>query len=133
MTSEEIIDAFCKEVKKNAYPKYDAKTCGKCATAIREVIEKVLSPKKVKRVLSAKDYGPSYEKLGFIKVFNYPEQDKTLYKKQKGDLCILDYEPHGHICIYIGREWISDFCQIDMYGGKIRDENPPLSIYRFQG
>lgn len=129
-TRSQIIDTYCIEVTKNAYSKYDKKTCGQCAKKVRIAVTEAISPNIVENTLNAKDYGPKYEKVGFTKVFNSLEQDKKLYKPEKGDIAIINYEPHGHICIFNGKIWVSDFCQIDMYGGKIRDENPPFCIYR---
>lgn len=132
MLRKETIDAFCKYLTDKAYKAYDKDTCGKCGIFTREAVESSIKPQKVTRTLSAKNYGPSYEKVGFEKVFSYPEQAKKNYSPLKGDLCIINYEPHGHICIYTGKVWISDFYQRDMYGGSIRDEDPPFTIYRLK-
>lgn len=123
-----------------SYPTYN-ENCGRCAKAVREAVEFVLDPKKIERTESAKNYGPSYEKIGFKKVFSFPEQDKQQYKPEIGDLAIIKYEPHGHICIYcFGKDlktnknfcgWVSDFRQRDMYGGIIRKKNPSFDIYRY--
>jgi len=124
-----------------SYASYN-ENCGKCAKAVREAIEFGFAPKTLDRTESAKDYGPSYEKLGFKKVFSFPQEDKSKYKPKVGDIAIINYEPHGHICVfcsvkeprsgknYVG--WISDFKQRDMYGGKIRDKNPSFNIYRYE-
>jgi len=47
-----------------SYASYN-ENCGKCAKAVREAIEFGFAPKTLDRTESAKDYGPSYEKLGF--------------------------------------------------------------------
>lgn len=85
----------------------------------------------IKKFPSAKDCAPAYEALGFKKVFSYPEQKKADYKPELGDLAIIQYLPHGHICMKTERGWISDFIQKDMYGGGIRDKDPAFAIYRF--
>lgn len=123
-----------------SYPAYN-EDCGKCAKFVREAVEFGFAPRTLERAASAKDYGPSYEKFGFKKIFSFPQEDKFRYKPKDGDIAIINYEPHGHICMYcIGIDpktsrkfygWISDFKQRDMYGGKIRDKNPYFSIYRF--
>jgi hypothetical protein len=128
--SAEIIDRACEFLIRKAYPKYDKKTCGKCAKAVREAFSFALN-KNVRIVGSAKNCGPVYEELGFKKVFSYPLQEKALYKPKIGDISIIQYEPHGHICVLTPKGWISDFMQIDMYGGKIRDKNPLFDIYRY--
>lgn len=126
-----MLEKAIEYLKKNSKPAYD-KDCGKCAKFIRLAVEKALG-KPVERTLSAKDYGPSYEKLGFEKIFSFPESPKEKYKPQEGDISIIQYEPHGHICMLCDNVWISDFKQRDMYGGRIRDKNPPFAIYRFLG
>jgi len=126
---EIMIDRACNYIIAKAYPKYDKLTCGKCARAVRSAFDFAFG-KEMPRTESAKDYGPLYEDLGFKKTFNYPEQDKSLYKPKIGDLCIIQYEPHGHICLFTRKGWVSDYIQIDHYGGSIRKKNPPFSIYQ---
>jgi hypothetical protein len=122
-----------------SFPKYTSE-CGNCAKFVRIAVEKELG-KPVNSTLSAKDYGVSYEKLGFKKVFSFPNQPKEQYKPIHGDIAIIQYNPHGHICMFCfgldpatGKPyegWISDFKQRDMYGSKIRDKNPNFDIYRY--
>ena len=68
---------------------------------------------------SAKEYDTFLPKLGFKSV-----------PPAKGDIIVIkppqnqfEHE-HGHIAMYNGKKWISDFAQRDMYGG---------SIYRKKG
>ena len=133
------IQKICDYLIARSHPSYN-ENCGNCARFVREAIEFAISPKTIDRTNSAKDYGLSYEKVGFKKVFSFPDQKKEDYIPQIGDIAIINYEPHGHICVYAkgvqfktGKKikcWISDFQQIDMYGGKIRLKNPSFSIYR---
>jgi hypothetical protein len=133
------IQKICDYLIARSHPSYN-ENCGYCARMVRQAVLHGLSPKVIDVVESAKDYGPSYEKVGFKKVFSFPVQKKEDYKAQIGDIAIINYEPHGHICVYVkgvqfktGKNikcWISDFQQIDMYGGKSRLKNPPFSIYR---
>lgn len=118
-----------------AYTSYN-ENCGKCAKFVREAVEFAIDPKTIRRVTSAKDYGKSYEEIGFKKV------DIKDYQPRLGDICILQYEPHGHISMYCDgvcpktqkpvKCWISDFRQIDYYGGKIRNKKPKFEIYRLE-
>lgn len=122
------------------------KSRGRCLRHIREAFEKTLG-KAIGRTLSAKDAGPIYQALGFEKVFEFPSQSKESYKPELGDLAIINYEPHGHICLFCEfqesvalkngtvnritkKAWVSDFKQRDMYGGSVRDKNPPFVILR---
>jgi len=129
MTSTDVISKACEYLIAKAYPAYNKDTCGKCAAAIRNAFDFALK-KPIERTESAKDYGPIYENLGFKKIFTYPIADKKLYQSKMGDICIIQYEPHGHICVNTPKGWISDFKQNDMYGGKIRDKDPHFDIYR---
>jgi hypothetical protein len=122
----EIIDRACQYLIAKAHPK----STGKCAAAVRSAFDFALG-KAMTKTESAKNYGPIYEKLGFKKVFSYPGAKKLDYKEQKGDICIIQYEPHGHICVRTDKAWISDFVQIDKYGGNIRKKDPAFDIYRF--
>lgn len=131
MTGERIIKA-CEYLLSKAYLTYDKKKCGKCAKSVRIAVETAFDC-IIDRVESAKNYGPSYEKIGFKKVFSYPDIDKkkTDYFEKIGDIAIIHYEPHGHICMKTSKGWYSDFKQIDLYGGKIRLQNPKFVIYRY--
>ena len=123
----------------NAELKYSREKCGGCAKVVRQAVEFGFCPEKVERVLSAKDYGPSYEKLGFKKIYSFTPEDDIDYKP--GDIVVIKYNPHGHIAMFCkgvepetGKKiecWISDFRQRDLYGGKIRDDNPDFDIYRY--
>lgn len=113
-----------------ALPSYNKDTCGHCAMAVRSACDFGFET-HVKKFPAAKDCAPAYEELGFKKIFSFPEQKKEDYKSELGDVAIIQYEPYGHICMKTSKGWISDFKQIDMYGGKIRDKNPPFAIYRY--
>lgn len=111
-----------------------AKSQGKCAAAVREAFEHGFGV-KLARTLHAKDYGPSYEALGFKKVFSFPKQKKEEYQEWIGDICILNYEPHGHICAKVKNAdknfsgWCSDFKQKNRNPSKSYP-NPPFDVYR---
>ena len=73
---------------------------------------------------SAKEYDTFLPKLGFKSI------PLTDYRPVKGDIIVIkppqnqSEHEHGHIAMYNGKKWISDFTQRDMYGG---------SIYRKKG
>lgn len=121
----------CDYLISRAYPAYEKSTCGHCAAYIRSACDYGFG-KHIQHFPSAKDCGPAYEAIGFKKILNYPGQSKDAYKPLQGDICIIQYEPDGHICMYTPKGWISDFKQKDMYGGKSRDKNPAFDIYRFE-
>lgn len=125
----EKIEKACQYLITKAY----SKSMGRCAKSVREAVDFGFGV-HIEHTLSAKDYGPCYQKIGFKKIFSYPNGDvkKTDYKEQLGDIAIIQYEPNGHICMKTSKGWYSDFKQIDMYGGKIRLENPKFDIYRYE-
>lgn len=133
------IQKACVFLITKAFPKYDAKTCNHCAQAVRSAFDFAFG-KHIERVSDAKDYGPSYEKIGFKKVFSHPEGKIFDYQPVFGDICIIQpvvekgeiFHPHGHICVFTSKGWISDFVQNDMFGGSIRDKNPNFIILRYE-
>jgi hypothetical protein len=76
---------------------------------------------------SAKDYGRSLELEGFVEV---PGHDD--YKR--GDVVVIQPisgHPHGHMAMYDGHQWVSDFKQRTMYPGEsYRAQKPPFIVYR---
>lgn len=68
----------------------------------------------------------SYHRLDFTKLA------KTTMFHKKGDIIVLEAvenHPRGHIAMYSGNKWISDFVQSDMWGGSayIIKQNIPYS------
>jgi outer membrane protein OmpA-like peptidoglycan-associated protein len=102
----------------------------KCATYVRQAIQagggNIIPPYP----LHAKDYGPTLIALGFKKV------DKADYTPKKGDVAVFDPpsgKPDGHIQMFNGEIWVSDFFQRgpDIYPGKkYREEQVSYEIYR---
>lgn len=80
------------------------------------------------RTESAKDFGPKLEAAGFRQV-----TDGSL---QKGDVAVIQAipgHPDGHMTMYDGQGWASDFKQNGMYPGpSYRAQKPPYKIYRHQ-
>ena len=101
----------------------------KCAKYVRLAIEAGgLSTSG--RPISAKDYDTFLPTIGFTDI------DTSNYVAQKGDISVIqsiDGHPHGHICMYNGSQWVSDFNQIDMWPAKSYRDNPPkYNIFRWQ-
>jgi hypothetical protein len=97
----------------------------KCATFVRIAIAG--GGVTVQNTYHAKDYGPQLEKAGFRKV-----TDGTL---QKGDVAVIQNYPggniSGHMTMYDGQKWVSDYQQRDMWGGDgYRTHQPAHQIYR---
>ncbi|WP_157314517.1 CHAP domain-containing protein [Chitinibacter sp. GC72] len=115
---------------KHAQDNAKAQSAGRCARYVREAIEAgglVLS-----RHNSAKDYGNSLKTAGFTSL---PANSKPQDGFSAGDVAILqgfDGNPHGHIQIYDGQQWISDFKQRDFWpGSSYRKNKPSYTVYQY--
>lgn len=69
----------------------------------------------------------------FLPSLDFHEVNKNGYVPQKGDIVV--HEPreehaYGHIAMYDGENWISDFTQRDMFGGSTYRNNPDYTIWR---
>ena len=129
------VDAAVKHLQDNAGPPYGV---GKCATFVRQAIE--AGGLAVSRAGSgdAKDYGPRLTGAGFV------AQAAGFKTYRKGDVALIDgfaadpkrgikAAPHGHLAMFDGTIWISDFKQTgpDPYpGSSYRKAAPTITIYR---
>lgn len=102
------------------------KSKGQCAKAVRLAIEAGgLSTDG--RPGSACDYDSFLPTLGFYQV------DAENYAPEIGDIVVHEAQEghiHGHIAMYDGSVWISDFEQSDMFGGSAYRNNPDYTIWR---
>ena len=99
---------------------------GQCARAVREALE-AGGLCTDGRPGSAKDYDSFLPCLGFYEV------DPNNYIPQAGDIVVHEAKEgheHGHIAMYDGSDWISDFIQRDMFGGSAYRNDPDYSIWR---
>ncbi|MCT4704755.1 hypothetical protein MUA03_02365 [Enterobacteriaceae bacterium H16N7] len=97
-----------------------------CAQYTREAIE--AGGVTLARTTHAKDYGSSLISAGFREV----PPGSTLWA---GDVVVIQPypsgNPSGHMAMFDGTTWISDFRQRTMYPGPgYRRTNPPYKIYR---
>ena len=102
-----------------------AKSQGTCATACRKGMEAGGLDTKGHPV-AAKDYGPFLTKHGASGVSG------DNYKAQKGDIAVFggnDSHPYGHIEVYDGKQWVSDFKQNNY--SPYRTDVPDSTVYRF--
>ena len=79
---------------------------------------------------SAKDYGSLLTASGFISVQDAP---------RAGDVAVIQPipgHPDGHMTMYNGTQWVSDYKQPAVYGyypsASYRQQRPPVAIYRKQ-
>lgn len=125
-TIEFNADAFADTLEKRLKPK--GKKLGDCAAYVRVALEKAGMDTSGHPV-DAKDWGPTLEKNGFTPV------DKNNYVPKKGDVVVFQTypggHPSGHMAGFNGKNWMSDYEQWDLWGGKGRRKyKPPHVIYR---
>lgn len=101
---------------------------GECAKYVRWAVE-AGGLSTTGRPVSAKDYDKFLPKLGFS------ETSKEGYNPVKGDIVVIESisgHPHGHIAMYNGEQWISDFKQRDIWAGSAyRNAKPNYRIFRW--
>lgn len=108
---------------------------GHCAKYIRRALERggvhVISTR------AAKDYGPALEAAGFHEVADTPDVTEP---PQAGDVIVIQGvkgHPYGHMAMFNGRIWISDFKQHPWHhrgfypGPAYRAAQAPFRIYRY--
>ena len=99
---------------------------GKCAYFIRMALE-AGGLSTAGHPVSACEYDSFLPKLGFHQV------DKQNYSPRMGDIIVLEAvagHPHGHIAMFTGGEWISDFIQRDMWGGSAYRNKAEYTLFR---
>jgi len=106
-----------------------AHSAGRCAEFVREAIE--AGGLIVARRSSAKDYGPSLEAVMFRALAEWP---RTVIA---GDVAVIQPvagHPHGHMAMYNGAGWVSDFKQLHGYypSPLYRAAKPAVVFYRHQ-
>jgi hypothetical protein len=103
----------------------EAESRGRCARYVREAIER--GGIRLFRVASARNYGSSLICAGFYKISDT--------NPQKGDVVIIQPilgHPDGHMAMYDGEIWISDFKQYNGFypGQSYRAAQAAYQIYR---
>lgn len=102
---------------------------GKCARHVRLALE-AGGFDMSGAPLSAKDYGT------YLKLRSFSEVSQTNYEAKLGDVVVIQpYKgggTHGHVALFDGKSWISDFEQRDMWGGPgYRTNKPAHAVYRY--
>lgn len=116
------VAAAVEHLNENAQPK----SLGRCGQYTREAIE--AGGVTLTRRASAKDYGSSLLAVGFEALSMTPA------RHQPGDVVIVQPvpgHPHGHMAMYNGKAWVSDFVQRDIYPGQAyRKHKASFTVYR---
>jgi hypothetical protein len=115
------IDKFVQWLDSNA----QATSQHSCAKAVRKGLE-AGGVDTSNRPQYAKDYGPFLEKNGFIRI-----SDEN-YSPQKGDMVVFQPgpNPYGHIQVWNGSTWVSDFIQKPDKISPYSNQTPVYNIYR---
>lgn len=83
---------------------------------------------------SAKDYGPFLESLGFTPVVTnqYMAGDIAVFNSIIGYKGVQDH-PNGHIQMFNGSQWVSDYRQSDFWPGTdYSTAQPTFQVYRWE-
>lgn len=105
----------------------ETNSIGKCAKYVRLAIE-AGGLSTVGHPIAACDYDTFLPTIGFNKV------NKNNYTPVKGDIIVLEAvsgHPYGHIAMYNGSKWISDFVQNDMWGGSAYRNKAEYTLFRY--
>lgn len=110
-------------LNKNAQPA----SVGHCAEYTRKAIE--AGGVVLERRVSAKDYGQSLQSIGFLPI------GRAASGYEQADVVIIEGfigHPHGHMAMFNGSLWVSDFKQQDIYpGASYKKAQPGYTIYRY--
>ena len=111
---------------------------GHCAEHVRQAVEVGLGGERGPRpkqtvpgctTCSAKDFGPVLRHVGF-----HPVPASLGYAK--GDVMVIGpvpEDPHGHMAMFDGSTWVSDFVQRDQWPAaayRTANPKPKVTIYR---
>ena len=111
-------------IRANALPKFGA---GRCARHVRRALE-AGGADCTGHPVSAKDWGPTLARIGFT------ELPLAGTEPQPGDVLVIDAlqgKVHGHIQMFDGMAWVSDFVQRERWPGPVyRIEQPRCRLYR---
>ncbi|CNL04709.1 lysozyme [Yersinia mollaretii] len=118
---------------------------GKCAAYVRRAVEAGgvtirIPPPRIGNSASACDYGPSFELVGFKSIYAHtgtgPTDTAIIPGQQTGDVVVIQPiagHPHGHIALFNGTHWVSDFVQLRGFypGPQYRNVKPAYALYRY--
>ena len=94
------------------------KSQGSCAKFVRTYIE-AGGVKTTGHPVSAYQYASFLPKIGFTKIASVTGKSNqanwTTTNAHPGDIAVMKHGKHGHICMWTGSYWVSDFIQNRMY------------------
>lgn len=111
----------------------ESKSVGRCAKYVRTAME-AGGLNTNGRPGSAYQYKGYLPKLGFTAIGDIHGKEKQKQwsnaNAKPGDISVMDHGTHGHICMWNGSKWISDFAQNNMWPYK---GDGTCTIFRFGG
>lgn len=94
------------------------RSSGKCAKFVRTFIE-AGGISTAGRPIAAKDYVNFLPRIGFRHITSLQDRQSqtswTSTQARPGDVAVMDHGRYGHICMYTGNKWVSDFVQNNMW------------------
>jgi hypothetical protein len=97
-----------------------------CAASVRQAME-AAGIQTDGRPVDAGDYGPFLLRHGARAV------DSDSYQPQPGDIAVFDKSgdhPAGHVQVFNGQHWVSDFVQQGFSPYRDQESTPPVTFYR---
>jgi len=135
------ISLACNWITDNSYPYYIKGKCGKCAKFVRSAIDVGFGTNpnnntsytgKNGRPSWAWHYGDFLPKIGFKHLQHITRSDLNSYSPLPGDIAVYkkngSTSQPGHICMYNGNQWVSDFKQNSVFVYQNTNEG---DIFRF--
>lgn len=126
----------------NSYPYYIKGKCGKCAKYVRSAIDVGFNTNpngndsytgKRGRPVPARLYVNFLPKIGFKHLCHVTKETLNLYTPQPGDIAVYKKNGSnteaGHICMWSGKQWISDFKQNSIF---VYEKTNEGDIFRFE-
>ncbi|HTE01718.1 MAG TPA: DUF6443 domain-containing protein [Mucilaginibacter sp.] len=126
------IPAAVANLNANSLDHYEKNKCGKCAMHVRKAIE-AGGINTANHPVAAKDYAPYLKDWGF-KIISPKD-----YSADMGDIRVWqpyfgDKNNYGHIDMFNGKQWVSDFKENNFYPGRgYQDNNASYQIFRWPG
>ena len=125
------VKAACTWLHNNSYDHYIKNKCGKCAKFVRMAIE-AGGISTIGRPIWAWKYVDYLPTIGFKHLCSVTRAQESNFKAEPGDIAVYQKggNPNvpGHICMFTGVKWTSDFKQNSMF---VYQSTNTAHIYRF--
>lgn len=126
------IDKSVNWITANSYNRYIKRLCGHCAKLVRMALE-AGGMSTAGRPPWACQYTAFLPLKGFKHIETLVNRQQQMQfsssKAQRGDIAVMSHGTYGHICMWNGNQWVSDFKQNNMwpYSG-----NGVCRIFRYE-